>query len=139
MSFKKKSDWINTSLSYALALELQRMDDGIQNLFEHPNVAEKLSRPVNINGVSFDGSEDIKVTADPTSNLLTYQNLDAVFAPGLYYAPSGNAIQNKPSNVDSFGLSILQIASNYYLQELVSGNTLSTKGRKYFRTYDGYS
>lgn len=136
MSFTKKSDWNSTSLNPNLSTELQRMDDGIQANSDRTNIdtANKLKTPRYINGVSFDGSRNITIKADPTSHLLSTQDLNSVTAPGLYYAESGNSISNKPILVDAFGLMVCKTASGYISQELISGNS-TLEGRIYIRTY----
>lgn len=137
MSFSKKSDWLNTSLNSALATELQRMDDGLQILFNKSSTADKLTKAVKINDVSFDGSEDITVTADPTINVLdSNANLDTIFVSGHYYGGIGNFIDNKPADVDGFGLCVNKISEVHYVQQLISANTTSTSGKVYLRVYN---
>ena len=99
--------------------------------------ADKLTTARKINGVSFDGTYDITITANPTSTLLTNQDLDTMLTPGLYYAGGNNTCSNKPDNVDAFGLSVYKVATGYTVQELVSANTATTRGKKFFRSYDG--
>lgn len=84
--------------------------------------SDKLTTARNINGVAFDGSANINITANPTSNQLpTNENLNNVTVPGFYYAIGSNSITNKPDGVDWFGLVVSKIAGKVILQELHAG------------------
>ena len=96
--------------------------------------ADKLTTARNINGVAFDGSKAITITANPTSNQLTNANLNDCQTPGFYFGGGNNTCTNKPSNVDAFGLIVYKTASGYITQELTEGNT--TPGKKYIRQYN---
>lgn len=72
--------------------------------------------------------------------LLTNQDLNDYKSQsqcGYYYAGGGNAVKNKPSNVDAFGMWVLRVASGYYQQELHTANTSMNK--VYIRTWDSSS
>ena len=95
--------------------------------------ATKLATARTINGVSFDGSANITITANPTTTTLISEDLDDVKTPGLYNANSGNTTTNKPSGIDAYGLFVYKTAGGYATQELTSGNINSLK--KYIRQY----
>lgn len=94
------------------------------------NNANKLTTPRNINGVAFDGSANINITANPTSNQLTNEDLNGmkeVQHIGFYYAVGGNSVVNRPSNVNNFGLSVYRIGQSYFVQELYTGDSNEVK------------
>lgn len=97
--------------------------------------ANKLTTARNINGVAFDGSKAITVTANPTETALSGIDLNTTLTPGFYYGGGGNNCTNKPSNVDAFGLIVYKTANGYTTQELTEGNT--TPGKKYIRQHTG--
>ena len=97
--------------------------------------ANKLTTARNINGVAFDGSKAITVTANPTETALSGIDLNTTLTPGFYYGGGNNNCTNKPSNVDAFGLIVYKTANGYTAQELTEGNT--TPGKKYIRQYTG--
>lgn len=94
--------------------------------------ASKLQTPRNINGVAFDGTKDINITANPTANQLTDEDLDTIktsTSTGFYFGVGNNSVTNKPSNVDWFGLIVSKISGVYILQEL---HTSDSNGAKYY-------
>lgn len=98
--------------------------------------AEKLQTPRTINGVSFDGTNNINVPAqsiNPSS--LFNQNLNYLVQLGFYYGESGNQCTNLPSGVDAFALEVYKTDYNNIAQKLVSGN--NTSERIYFRQRTG--
>lgn len=97
--------------------------------------ADKLTTARNINGVAFDGSKAITVTANPTETALSGTDLNTTLTPGFYYGGGNNNCTNKPSNIDAFGLVVYKTANGYTTQELTEGNT--TPGKKYIRQYTG--
>ena len=97
--------------------------------------ADKLTTARNINGVAFDGSKAITVTANPTETALSGTDLNTTLTPGFYYGGGNNNCTNKPSNIDAFGLIVYKTANGYTTQELTEGNT--TPGKKYIRQYTG--
>lgn len=97
--------------------------------------ADKLTTARNINGVAFDGSKAITVTANPTETALSGIDLNTTLTPGFYYGGGNNNCTNKPSNVDAFGLIVYKTANGYITQELTEGNT--TPGKKYIRQHTG--
>ncbi len=96
--------------------------------------ADKLTTARNINGVAFDGSKAITVTANPTETALSGIDLNTTLTPGFYYGGGSNNCTNKPSNVDAFGLIVYKTANGYTTQELTEGNT--TPGKKYIRQHN---
>lgn len=96
--------------------------------------ATKLKTAVDINGVSFDGSSDITVTANPTTTTLTNEDLNNVKTPGLYNAAGGNTTSNKPSGIDAYGLFVYKTAGGYVTQELTCGNNNAML--RYIRQYN---
>ena len=98
--------------------------------------AEKLQTPRTINGVSFDGTNNINVPAqsiNPSS--LFNQNLNYLVQLSFYYGESGNQCTNLPSGVDAFALEVYKTDYNNIAQKLVSGN--NTSERIYFRQRTG--
>lgn len=91
--------------------------------------ATKLKTARNINGVAFDGSANINITANPTTNQLTNENLNNVTIPGFYFGAGGNSVTNKPSSADWFGLIVSKIAGGYTLQEI---HAVSSTNIKYY-------
>lgn len=74
--------------------------------------ATKLEKPVNINGVPFDGSNDITILAKPEATQLIDEDLDNVIKVGEYYALGNNTCTNKPNECTSnFGLKVTNIGS----------------------------
>lgn len=99
--------------------------------------ATKLATKRAINGVDFDGSAAITITANPTNNILTNQNLNSVVTPGFYCASGGNTCTNKPTSADSFGLQVFKTAGSYVTQELIEGN--ANPGTRWTRQYNNES
>ena len=102
---------------------------GTMTLSGNATSATKLQTARTINGVSFDGTKNINITANPTSNQLTNENLNNVKTPGFYFGVGNNSVANKPSNADWFGLVVSKIAGQYVLQEL---HTSGSNGAKYY-------
>lgn len=74
--------------------------------------ATKLEKPVNINGVPFDGSNDITILSNPEVTQLVDEDLDNVIKVGEYYALGNNTCANKPNGCTSnFGLKVSNIGS----------------------------
>lgn len=69
-----------------------------------------------------------------SATMLNNVNLNDIKILGFYYAPGANIIENKPANVDSFGLLIYRTAAGYIVQELTSGNNNPLK--KYIRQFN---
>lgn len=97
--------------------------------------ASKLTTARNINGVAFDGTSDITITANPTATQLTGENLNDITTPGEYFAAGSNAITNKPSGIDAFSLQVFKSAAGWYEQLIISSNLLS--GKIYQRRWMG--
>jgi len=95
---------------------------------------QKLATARKINGVSFDGTSDITITADPAANQLTGGDLNNVRTPGYYFAGGSSGVTNIPDGVDAFGVEVYRSAGGYITQELTSGNQLT--GKKFVRTYN---
>ena len=95
------------------------------------NSAVKLATARAINGVNFDGTGNITVTANPTPNQLTNQKLNDTTTPGFYYAGGGNTVTNKPDGVDAFGTIVMKNAAGYTEQILIDTNQ-----KIYIRVYD---
>ncbi len=89
--------------------------------------ASKLTTARNINGVAFDGSNNITITANPTANQLTNEDLNNIKTPGEYWAGGSNSVTNKPSGVDAFSLQVLRSAGGWYEQVIIGSNLLSGK------------
>lgn len=97
--------------------------------------ADKLTTARNINGVAFDGSKAITITADPTANKLTGVDLNTITTPGFYFGAGGNNCTNKPASADAFGLVVYRSADGYRIQEFTNGNVNALT--KYIRQYTG--
>ena len=97
------------------------------------NTAVKLANARTINNVSFDGSENITVTANCTENLLdSSADLNSITTYGMHYVGGGNSIKNKPDNVDAFGLFVKRTAVGWTEQILYGIND-----KIYTRYYNG--
>lgn len=97
--------------------------------------ASKLTTARNINGVAFDGTYDITITANPTATKLINEDLNNIKTPGEYWAWGGNAIANKPFGIDAFSLQVLRSADGWYEQIIIGSNLLS--GKIYQRRWMG--
>ena len=95
------------------------------------NSAVKLATARAINGVNFDGTGNITVTANPTPNQLTNQKLNDITTPGFYYGAGSNTVTNKPSDVDAFGMIVMRTAGNCTEQILVNYSTQQIYVRNY--------
>lgn len=81
--------------------------------------ATKLQTARTINGVDFNGTDNITINADPTIHEITgSQNLNSFVTPGFYYAAGNNNITNKPSNADAFGMIVFRSAGGRITQIL---------------------
>ena len=97
--------------------------------------ASKLTTARSINGVAFDGTSDITVTANPTVTQLSNENLNNLKTSGEYFAVGSNTVTNKPLGIDAFSLQVLRSANGYYEQVIIGGNQAS--GKIYQRRYNG--
>lgn len=105
--------------------------DSVKNVLS----ASKLTTARKINGVAFDGSNNITITANPTATQLTDENLNDITTPGEYFVTGNNAVTNKPSGVDAFSLQVLRSAGGWYEQVIIGSNLLS--GKIYQRRWMG--
>lgn len=105
--------------------------DSVKNVLS----ASKLTTARKINGVAFDGSNNITITANPTATQLTNENLNDITTPGEYFVTGNNAVTNKPSGVDAFSLQVLRSAGGWYEQVIIGSNLLS--GKIYQRRWMG--
>lgn len=96
--------------------------------------ATKLATARDINGVSFNGTTNITITANPTPNQLSDIDLDTIMTPGFYYGGGGNNCANKPSGSDAFGMIVYKTANGYITQEFTNGN--NSPLTKYIRYYN---
>ena len=96
------------------------------------NSAVKLNTARTINGVSFDGTANISLTANPTANQLSTEDLNSIRTPAFYYAPGGNTVTNKPTDVAHFGLIVMKNAGSNIEQLLVDGTQ-----KIWMRNYNG--
>ena len=99
------------------------------------STATKLATARAINGVNFDGSAAINITANPTETEVAGKDLNVVTTPGMYYAGGSNTNTNKPSGVDAFGMIVFKTANGYTTQILVEGNGSASK--TWIRQYNG--
>lgn len=95
--------------------------------------ATKLQNTRQINGVNFNGTSNITITADPTNHQLTgTEDLNNYVIPGFYYCAGNNNIVNKPEGCNAFGLIIFKNANLRVCQLLYA-----TDRKFYFReTFD---
>ena len=98
------------------------------------NSANKLTTARAINGVNFDGTAGITITANPTSTNTNNEDLNSVTTPGFYYGGGNNTSKNKPDGVDAFGMIVFKTAGGYTTQVLVEGN--SSAGKMWIRQYN---
>ena len=98
------------------------------------NSANKLTTARAINGVNFDGTAGITITANPTSTNTNNEDLNSVTTPGFYYGGGNNTSKNKPDGVDAFGMIVFKTAGSYTTQVLVEGN--SSAGKMWIRQYN---
>lgn len=85
-----------------------------------------------INDTYFDGSKDITVSLPLVE--LTNEDLNILIACGIdYYADYSNSCSNRPTNVDAFGLRIINIGAGHLMQELYEANN----GKIWTRIFDG--
>lgn len=99
------------------------------------NSAVKLATARTINNVSFDGTKNITVTANPNTTQLTGVDLNNYMTPGFYNGGGDNGCTNVPSGVDAFGMIVFKNAGGYICQLLVGGNI--NTNIMYLRTYTG--
>lgn len=97
--------------------------------------ATKLQTARNINGVSFNGTGNITIKADPTVHEITgTSNLNTFVTPGFYYGAGSNSITNKPSGADAFGMIVIKDAGSRIVQFMVvTGGTTASDKNFYFR------
>ena len=96
--------------------------------------ATKLQTARNINGVSFNGTSNITIKADPVYHQITEGNLNDIMVPGFYYAVGGNTISNKPSGVNAFGMIVFKDSGSRNIQLLVStASAEDSNNQFYFR------
>lgn len=88
------------------------------------NSAIKLATARAINGVDFNGTSNITITANPTETALTGVNLNTITTPGFYYGGGGNGCTNVPPDygIDAFGMIVFKTANGYTSQMLIGGN-----------------
>lgn len=97
------------------------------------NSALKLATGRAINGINFDGTAPITITANPTETSLTGVDLNDYKSPGFYYGGGSNGCTNVPSGIDAFGMVVFKNAGGYTCQLLVGGN--NKQNIMYVRTY----
>lgn len=97
--------------------------------------ASKLTTARSINGVAFNGTYDITITANPTATKLINEDLNNIKTPGEYWASGSNSVTNKPSGIDAFSLQVLRSAAGWYEQLIISSNLLA--GKIYQRRWMG--
>lgn len=69
--------------------------------------ASKLTNAVKLNGINFDGSENIEIPATPKrTSIASDADLNEITAQGEYFASYGNTCINKPNNVKGFALKV---------------------------------
>lgn len=81
---------------------------------EHQDISGKADKATTLAGYG--------ITDGVIKKALTSENLDSVKTPGLYYAGGTNTITNKPTDVDAFGLEVVQSASGWYTQIMYASN-----------------
>ena len=96
--------------------------------------ATKLQTARTINGVNFDGTKNITITASVETTELESEDLDDIRTEGEYYATENNEVTSKPSSVKGFYLKIYRAGSLLKMQELTDNN-----GEKYIRRWVGLS
>ena len=97
------------------------------------NSAVKLTTARTINGVLFDGTNNIEIPNN-YSKALNAEDLNTILAIGEYYAGGGNTVKNKPSGVQHFGMKVYKVASGYIAQKLHGSDNII-----YYRVHDNAS
>ena len=109
----------------------------IEKVIDISTLQDKLVSGTNIktiNGNSILGSGDLTIKASNEATALTNENLNDLTTDGAsYYASGSNAVTNKPTGIDAFGLVIRRTASGYYAQYLTGAN--QSANSIYVRTY----
>lgn len=70
--------------------------------------------------------------------VLTNENLNDVVTPGFYSSGGGNNVTNKPSNVDNFGLIVIQQASGNYYTQIVYSDSAAYRRHCVNGTWSGW-
>ena len=94
------------------------------------STADKLKTARQINGVAFDGSQNITIPANPLITELKSGSLNDVKAYGQYFGAGGNTVTDKPTGVQHFGLQVYRAADGYITQEISFNN------RRWLRTFN---
>lgn len=94
------------------------------------STADKLKTARQINGVGFDGSQNITIPANPLITELKSGSLNDVKAYGQYFGTEGNTVTGKPTGVQHFGLQVYRAANGYITQEISFNN------RRWLRTFN---
>lgn len=94
------------------------------------STADKLKTARQINGVGFDGSQNITIPANPLITELKSGSLNDVKAYGQYFGTGGNTVTGKPTGVQHFGLQVYRAANGYITQEISFNN------RRWLRTFN---
>ena len=97
------------------------------------NSAVKLTTARTINGVLFDGTNNIEIPNN-YSKALNAEDLNTILAIGEYYAGGGNTVKNKPSGVQHFSMKVYKTASGYTAQKLHGSDNVI-----YYRVHDNAS
>lgn len=92
--------------------------------------ATKLQTSRDINGVPFNGTQDISVPNNYFKQL-TNADLNKQLEFGDYYGAEGNTCTNKPSGIDWFYLRVFRISSGY------TGQLIYSTEKEYTRYYNG--
>ena len=93
------------------------------------STADKLKTARQINGVAFDGSQNITIPANPLITELKSGSLNDVKAYGQYFGAGDNTVTGKPTGVQHFGLQVYR-AAGYITQEISFNN------RRWLRTFN---
>lgn len=77
------------------------------------------------------------VTSIPSTFVTAQQingvNLDTLRTPGMYWAGGGNTNTNKPTDIDAFGLEVIQSAAGWYTQICYASDN---QEKQFVRYYD---
>lgn len=85
-----------------------------------------------LNGKAASTHNHTKSQITDLSKQLLSEDLNTIKTVGFYYAGGSNTVTNKPSNVDTFGLVVVQSAGGWYTQILYASNIIQKSYRRWF-------
>jgi hypothetical protein len=125
----------------AIALNRGSAAQALTGITSIDGSAATLTTARTINGVSFNGSANITLTANPTSNIIAAStDLNSIQTPGIYYCPANVTVAtlvNCPT-ANAFGMVVIQSAGYIqFLHEYPSSATAKYWVRNYYNAVWG--